>query len=120
MSARNPARRAAASDLAAAAPVFAALGDRTRLGLVTRLCDDGPQSIAELTRGLPITRQGVTKHLHVMEQAGIVQATEHGRERVWRLDPHRLAAARRHLDRISSEWDSALDRLKAFVEVDEA
>jgi len=98
------------------APLFFALGDATRLRLVSRLCDDGPQSIAELTEGTDLTRQAITKHLRVMEDAGLVNVTRSGRATVWELEPRRLAQARRHLDTISEQWDDALDRLKAFVE----
>ena len=105
-----------ATDVAGAAAVFAALGDPTRLRLAARLSDDGPLSITHLSVGLPMTRQGVTKHLRVLEEAGLVKSRAAGRERVWRLDPRRLALARRHLERIAAEWDQALGRLSAFVE----
>jgi len=98
------------------AAVFAALGDETRLGLVARLCDNGPMSIAKLTVGFDITRQAITKHLRVMEDAGLVRSTHHGRESVWRLEQKRLADARRHLQLISAQWDETLSRLKSFVE----
>jgi DNA-binding transcriptional ArsR family regulator len=103
-------------DPAASASVFAALGDETRLRLISRLCDDGPLSITELSTGFPITRQAITKHLHVMEHAGLVQSTLQGRQSIWRVEQKRLADARRHLRRISSQWDATLDRLKRFVE----
>jgi DNA-binding transcriptional ArsR family regulator len=98
------------------APVFAALGDPTRLRLVSRLCREGPLSISNLTRGTAVTRQGITKHLRVMAQAGLVRVRPHGRERIWELETARLAEARQHLDLISAQWDAALARLKAWVE----
>ena len=98
------------------APLFAALGDRTRLQLVARLCGDGPMSIAKLTAGSRITRQAVSKHLRVMESAGLVRSARHGRESVWQLDQRRLEEARRYLDTISRQWDDALGRLRRFVE----
>jgi DNA-binding transcriptional ArsR family regulator len=101
--------------IADSASTFAALGDTTRLGLVTRLTHEGPLSITQLTGGLPITRQAVTKHLRVMEDAGLVRSEPRGRECVWRLDDRRLQLARRHLDTISREWDQRLARLDAFV-----
>ncbi len=104
------------AELAGSAAVFAALGDETRLGLVSRLSDEGPLSIAKLTRGFDITRQGITKHLRVMEDAGLVRATPQGRESIWQLEQKRLADARRYLQTISAQWDDALGRLKAFVE----
>ena len=99
-----------------AAPVFAALGDRTRLGLLTRLCDDGPLSIARLSDGAGVTRQAVTKHLHALADAGVVRGTRRGRERIWELRPQRLEMARRYLDEVSQQWDAAIGRLRAFLE----
>src|SRR5262249_11533910 len=99
-----------------AGPLFAALGDETRLTLVDRLCADGPLSIARLTAGTGITRQAVTKHLTVLADAGLVYGARRGRERVWALDPQRLTEARRSLDQVSRQWDEALQRLKTFVE----
>jgi len=106
----------AKAELAGSAAVFAALGDETRLGLASRLSGQGPLSIAKLTSGFDITRQGITKHLRVMEDAGLVRASQHGRESIWQLDRKRLADARRYLQTISTQWDDALGRLKAFVE----
>jgi DNA-binding transcriptional ArsR family regulator len=80
------------------------------------LCDNGPLSIAELTTGFAITRQAITKHLHVMEHAGLVRSAQNGRESVWEVKQKRLADARRHLQLISAQWDQTLDRLKHFVE----
>lgn len=102
----------------AAVPVFAALGDEQRLALVRRLCAGGPASLTRLADGAPITRQGVSKHLRVLESAGLVKSTRRGRESVWELEPARMLSAQRALDEISREWDAALARLQAFVEVD--
>ncbi len=96
--------------------LFAALGDPIRLWLVSRLCDNGPQSITRLTAGSRITRQAITKHLRVMEEAGLARSRRRGRETVWQLDRQRLEDARRHLDLISKQWDAALGRLRKFVE----
>ena len=98
------------------APVFAALGDETRLRLVAALCAGGAMSIAQLTGGTDITRQAVTKHLHVLAGAGLVRGARRGRERLWQLEPSRLDDARHALDVISRQWDETLGRLKAFVE----
>lgn len=103
----------------AAVPVFAALGDEQRLALVRRLCAGGPTSLRRLTEGAAITRQGITKHLRVLEEAGLVKSTRRGRESVWELEPTRMRSAQRALDQISREWDAALARLKAFVENDD-
>jgi DNA-binding transcriptional ArsR family regulator len=98
-----------------AAPVFAALGDETRLNLVTRLCA-GPESITRLTAGTAISRQAITKHLQVLAEAGLVRDVRRGRERIWEFDAERLTEAQRCLDDISKRWDAALGRLKKFVE----
>jgi DNA-binding transcriptional ArsR family regulator len=98
------------------AAVFAALGDPTRLGLVSRLCSGGPMSIARLTEGTDVTRQAVTKHLHVLRGAGLVRGTRAGRQSRWELDPRRLESARRYLEGVSRRWDAALDRLKLHLE----
>jgi len=98
------------------APLFAALGDETRLLLISRLCDDGPTSVSGLTAGSGVTRQAVSKHLRVMGKAGLVHCTQRGRESVWQLDRRRIEEARRCLDLISKRWDDALGRLRALVE----
>ncbi|WP_133498629.1 ArsR/SmtB family transcription factor [Cognatilysobacter terrigena] len=98
------------------ARVFAALGDPTRLRLVMLLCAGGALSIAQLTASTDISRQGVTKHLEVLAQAGVVQDVRAGRERLWQLDPTQIEAARQTLEVIGRQWDVALGSLKAFVE----
>jgi DNA-binding transcriptional ArsR family regulator len=115
----SPARRdtaAAGRRLAEAMPVFAALGDGTRLRLVTRLSAEGPQSIARLAAGSNVTRQAVTKHLHVLAQAGIAHGVQVGRERIWELESRPLLSASEWLGQISAQWDEGLGRLKRFVE----
>jgi DNA-binding transcriptional ArsR family regulator len=101
-----------------AAPIFAALGDRTRLRLVARLCDDGPLSIARLSDGAGVTRQAVTKHLNALADAGVVRGRRRGRERVWELQPKRLEMARRYLDEVSGQWDAAIERLRTFLKAE--
>jgi DNA-binding transcriptional ArsR family regulator len=103
---------------AAFAPVFAALGDETRLRLLEQLCAQGPQSISRLTEASSVSRQAVTKHLEALADAGLVQSERAGRERIWRLEPAQLAAARRRLDAISERWDQAITRLRSMVEDD--
>lgn len=98
------------------APIFAALGDETRLRLVSRLCHEGPLSVVRLCEGSPVSRQAVTKHLQALSAVGLVRARRCGRERIYCLTPRRLDAARRCLDQIAQQWDDALGRLKAFVE----
>ena len=116
MSVNPPDSVRACAELSRSAPVFAALGDRTRLRLVVRLCSGEPLSITQLAAGSRVTRQAITRHLHVLEGAGLVQGFRHGREQLWELKPQQLDAARRHLDLISRQWDDALARLKAAVE----
>ena len=98
------------------ATIFAALGDKTRLGLLDRLLSGEPQSIARLTLGTKLTRQAVTKHLRVLQDAGVVQSTKSGRESLFVLDPKPIASAQAYLDHVSRQWDDALGRLKARVE----
>jgi DNA-binding transcriptional ArsR family regulator len=112
----SSARSSAAALPRDAAPVFAALGDGTRLQLVARLSSSGPLSIVHLTDGSGVTRQAVTRHLQVLSDAGLVRDYRVGRERVWELEPQRLMEARRSLERISAQWDLALGRLKNLVE----
>jgi len=97
-------------------PVFAALGDETRLRIIAALCAGGALSIAQLTAGTAITRQAVTKHLHVLAQAGLVRDIRQGRERRWEFEPSKVEEARRSLEVISRQWDQRLARLKAYVE----
>src|SRR5262245_10678365 len=99
-----------------AAPLFAALGDETRFRLLMRLAASGPGSIARLSARSSVSRQAITKHLEVLSGAGLVRSDRRGRERIWRLEPRRLAEASAHLDLISRQWDDALGRLKRFVE----
>lgn len=99
-----------------AAAVFAALGDETRLRLVARLSREGPTSITQLTQGQQITRQAVTKHLHVLADAGVVRSRQRGRERIWECEPEVLVEARAYLEWVSAQWDMALARLQQFVE----
>jgi DNA-binding transcriptional ArsR family regulator len=98
------------------APIFAALGDATRLYVVGRLSTEGPLSITQLTEGSDVTRQAVTKHLTVLAAAGLVHHFRQGREHVWELRTRQLQEAGRALEVISKRWDEALDRLRAMVE----
>ena len=108
-------RSGSAAALKTRAAVFAALGDQTRLSMLARLRSGTPQSISRLTIGTRLTRQAVTKHLRVLEAAGVVRSTRAGRESLFALEPKPLAEARSYLDEVSRQWDGALARLKAFV-----
>ena len=103
---------------AKSAPIFAALGDETRLRLVERLCLDGPVSITRLASTSDISRQAITKHLQVLAKAGLVRGIREGRERLYQLDTERLQQARRCLDAVSRQWDDALNKLKLSLEDD--
>lgn len=105
--------RPAAHDIA---PVFAALGDPTRLRIVTRLCSEGPLSITALSESAPVTRQAITKHLRALSDAGLLRDEWVGRERRWAFEPRRLEQARQCLDQISAQWDAALERLQAHLD----
>jgi DNA-binding transcriptional ArsR family regulator len=109
----------AAAKPADAASMFAALGDRTRLRIVAQLCGRGPQSIARLADGASVSRQAITKHLRALEAAGLARSSRAGRERIWELRARRFSDARRYLDRISRQWDGAIDRLRALVETEQ-
>ncbi len=98
------------------APVFAALGHETRLSLVAMLCRGQPRSISQLTEGSRLTRQAVTKHLRVLETAGVVHSVRSGRESLFAFDPEPMQEIKKYLDLVSEQWDHALSRLKSFVE----
>lgn len=98
------------------APLFAALGDPTRLSLVSKLIDRKPHSISTLALGSKITRQAVTKHLTVLESVGLVSKSKTGRESLYELNPKPLESLQEYLDVIAAQWDQALENLKNFVE----
>ena len=98
------------------APIFAALGDPVRLAMVARLCRDGPLPTIRLQQGTPVSRQAVTKHLRMLEDAGLVQSQRVGRDRLWQIETKKLIEVRSHLDQISAQWDATVERLRRFVE----
>ena len=114
----SPRRRSASANksLRSCAPIFAALGDEMRLRLIAALCVGGAMSITQLTSGTDITRQAITKHLDVLEAAGLVRDVKVGRERLWAFEPAQLDVARRSLEMIAQQWDHALAKLKRAVE----
>jgi DNA-binding transcriptional ArsR family regulator len=109
-------RHSASATLKARATIFAALGDETRLSVLARLANGEPQSISRLTAGTRLTRQAVTKHLRVLEEAGVVRSLRVGRESQFGLEPKPIDEARKYLELVSRQWDGALARLKSFVE----
>ena len=100
----------------APAVLFAALGDETRLALVAKLRNGRPSSISELTIGSRVSRQAITKHLRVLQKAGMVHRARAGRQSLFELDPRPIGEMQDYLDQVSKQWDQALERLKAFVE----
>ncbi len=109
-------RNRTAAKRQARAPVFAALGDETRLALVAKLCAGQPYSISQLTQGSRLTRQAITKHLRVLQSVGMVRGIRTGRESRFEFDPQPIEGIKQYLDFVSEQWDQALSRLKAFVE----
>lgn len=107
---------AASAELLNSVAVFSALGDGTRLALLAVLCAGGAMSIMQLTAGVDISRQAVTKHLQVLAQAGLVRDVKVGRERLWAFEPGQIEQARRSLELIARQWYDALEKLKLTVE----
>jgi DNA-binding transcriptional ArsR family regulator len=103
-------------DFARRAGIFAALGDGTRLSLIGKLSPGRPQSISRLAQGFSLTRQAVTKHLRVLEAAGLVRSERTGREKQFELRPEPFRELQSYLDRVSSQWEEALNRLQSYVE----
>ena len=100
----------------AAAPVFAALGDPVRLGMVVRLCSEGPLSTIRLMEGTGVTRQAVSKHLRLLEDVGLLESARAGRDREWQIETRKLEDLRETLARLSAQWDARIERLRACVE----
>ncbi len=98
------------------APLFAALGDETRLLLIAKICRGERRSISQLTDGSRLSRQAITKHLRVLQNAGIVRGVRSGRESRFELNPQSIEALKEYLEFVSAQWDQALARLKSFVE----
>jgi len=98
------------------APVFAALGDGTRLWLLGKLSCGERFSISQLTAGTKLTRQAITKHLGVLERVEVVRSIRSGRESLFQFNPEPIAEMKQYLDQVSAQWDKALGRLKSFVE----
>lgn len=100
----------------AAADVFFALGDGTRLSVVRKLGTGGALSATTLSDGANVSRQAIVKHLQVLEGAGLVTHEKHGREVLFALKRQRLDDARAFLDGVSASWDRAIERLRRMVE----
>jgi DNA-binding transcriptional ArsR family regulator len=104
------------AQLSVGAPVFDALGDANRLRIIVRLCDLGPSSTSQVINIIPVTRQAASKHLALLENAGLVTSSRRGRERIWTVQTEPLARTSDYLNQLSRRWDAAVDRLRAFVE----
>jgi DNA-binding transcriptional ArsR family regulator len=98
------------------AALFAALGDETRLRIVSQLSQSGPASLSRLREGSNVSRQAISKHLRVMERSGLARSRRHGRETIWQLDPAKLSEVKQYLESVSKHWDEALARLQRMVE----
>jgi DNA-binding transcriptional ArsR family regulator len=109
-------RHSGRTTLRTRASVFAALGDETRLSMLANLARGEPESISRLAARTSLSRQAVTKHLHVLERAGVVRCDRVGRESRFALETRPLHDVREYLDLVSRQWDEALARLKEFVE----
>lgn len=109
-------RRVHAARLQACAAIFAALGQETRLSLVTKLSEGHPCSISQLTEESKLTRQAITRHLRVLEEVGLVHSTPSGRESMFELDTRPFKDIGEYLEFVSEQWDQALARLKSLVE----
>jgi DNA-binding transcriptional ArsR family regulator len=100
----------------AKARVFAALGDKTRLALIARLCSGEPASISQLADDSKLTRQAITKHLGVLERAGIVSSAQSGRERLFTFEPEPLGQLQQYLASVSKQWDQKSAHRKSHAE----
>ena len=98
------------------APLFAALGDETRLSLIARLCQVSRQSISQLAEGTDLTRQAVTKHLQVLERVGLVRSVRKGRETLFEFDAAPIEAMTQYLDLVSRQWEKKLTDLQTFLD----
>jgi DNA-binding transcriptional ArsR family regulator len=98
------------------APIFAALADPMRRSLLLKLAENSPRTATQLAQEYPITRQGILKHLQILEEAGLVAAHQKGREKRYSLTPEPLSELEQWIKDISAIWDARLMRLKKFIE----
>ena len=96
--------------------VFDALADPTRRQIVEILAPGQEVTISDIARHFPISRQAVTKHLGVLEEAGVIAIEAKGRERVISLRPASLETATRWLDDVGRQWDVRLQALRDHLE----
>jgi DNA-binding transcriptional ArsR family regulator len=93
--------------------VFAAVADPTRRAILGRLAR-GPVRVTDIAEPLPMSLAAVSKHLQVLERAGLVRRARHGREHLLALDARPLRKAARWLSGYERYWTERLDRLEAF------
>jgi DNA-binding transcriptional ArsR family regulator len=96
--------------------VFAALADPTRRGIYRALAGGGADTASDLARGLPISRQAVSKHLAALADAGLVASQRNGRETHYRPTPEPLAEVSAWMSEVGALWDARLTALATLVE----
>ena len=99
-------------------PIFAALADPMRRKLLVNLAENSPKTATQLAQEYPITRQGILKHLDILEDAGLVAVYQKGREKRYTLTPEPLTELDMWIKTLNDKWDARLHRLKAFIEND--
>ncbi len=99
--------------------VFAALADPTRRLLIEKLSAEGSKTATEFARELPITRQGVSKHLKILEGADLVATQQEGREKHYLLTPQPLAETVSWVEAVTEAWDRRLQALYDFLAAEE-
>ena len=98
------------------AHIFAALADPIRRDLLVNLAENSPKTATQLAEDYPITRQGILKHLHILEDARLVAVHQKGREKRYTLTPEPLSDIDEWIKEISAKWDERLLRLKTLLE----
>jgi DNA-binding transcriptional ArsR family regulator len=98
--------------------LWTALADPTRQRLLDRILAASDATATSLARDLPITRQGVAKHLAVLERAGLVRANRTGREVRFNVQQDRLDQATRHMEQVLAQWDRRLASIKRIAEAE--
>jgi|RhiMetdeSRZDD1v2_1073273.scaffolds.fasta_scaffold523134_2 DNA-binding transcriptional ArsR family regulator len=96
--------------------LFAALADPVRRGLLLNLAEHSPRTATQLAQEYPITRQGILKHLTILEDAGLVAVRQAGREKRYSLTPEPLEELEQWIDNLGAKWDERLLRLKTMLE----
>jgi len=96
--------------------VWSAIGDPTRRQMLDLLLKDGVGTATGLSERLPVSRQAVSKHLLVLDRAGLVHGTPAGRERRYRVDEIQLARAAAQLNEVGAAWDRRLQRIRTIAE----